>query len=94
MRDGRWPIGVSDATQLSFDIGYPDLIARLKASKVPWPIVLQHLKFGIDPEHTCGQCSRWLELHVNAVHRSCALAYSSSTVPAETVACRKFRPRD
>ena len=73
---------------------YDLAIATIKASKVPFGIVMMQLKHGIKPDKTCGGCSARLELHVNGVHHYCWRSYSQADLPENTLACGKWRNRE
>lgn len=74
---------------------YPEAIATIKASGVPWPIAVLHLRYGVDKEHTCGQCRLFHhgDYATGLEYNHCLLSWSKEEVPEETMACKKFQDK-
>ncbi len=79
-----------------FGDDYAAALATIKVSKVPVPIVAQHLKYGLKPGETCGTCRGWLAMWQGwpvREHHYCWRAFSAASVPAETPGCGKWERR-
>lgn len=63
---------------------YPEAIATIKASGVPWPVAMLHIGFGFKTGKCCGECRHWI------YQSKCGKSWSDEDVVADTLACGKF----
>lgn len=78
---------------------YKEVIEVIRRGKVPLPVVFMHLKHGVKDDEVCGHCDHRAALMIAdsegrpGYRYFCSLSFSSTTLPATVVACKKFRPR-
>ncbi len=79
---------------------YPDALAEIRAAKIPWPIVVQHLKHGLKEGEVCGTCSAFAEYLTTGdnwriiTKHYCRRAYSNQTFDGQTPACGQWNSKD